>query len=456
MRKLLLSFTGVMLVALTITIAAGPAPVVSRQSSPPVPTFARDVAPIFYSKCVTCHRAGEIGPMSLITYEEVRPWARAIERRVGEGTMPPWHAEAADGTFANERKLTAEEKDVIARWIAGGAPAGDRSDLPAPPSFVEGWTIGKPDVVFEMAEEYEVPARGAVAYEYFYIPTNLTEAKWVEAIEIRPGNRAVVHHVLAFYQAPPDTPAARPALKLPAHMKLPARITGDRPPQESKVPSRLIATYTPGSGPMMLKPGAAMRLAPGGVIELQMHYTTNGTAATDRTKVGLIFAKQPPSQEVRASHFFNAQFTIPAGDADYRVDSEVGFAEDVTLWGVFPHTHLRGKRWEYKLELPDGTVKPLLSVPRYDFNWQTYYVFKEPLVVPRGSRILSAAWYDNSPGNRANPDPKTAVTWGDQTWEEMQYTGLLYSVAPSAPAATSGAPNARLPRAGVEASAAQP
>jgi len=202
MRKLLLSFTGVMLVALTVTMAAGPVPVVSRQPSPPVPTFARDVAPIFYSKCVTCHRAGEIGPMSLITYEEVRPWARAIERRVGDGTMPPWHAEAPDGTFANERKLTAEEKDVIARWVASGAPAGDRSDLPAPPTFVEGWTIGKPDVVFEMAEEYEVPARGAVAYEYFYVPTNLTEAKWVEAIEIRPGNRVVVHHALAFYQAP--------------------------------------------------------------------------------------------------------------------------------------------------------------------------------------------------------------------------------------------------------------
>lgn len=234
-------------------------------------------------------------------------------------------------------------------------------------------------------------------------------------------------------------------------MKPPEPTTGERPPRESKVPSRLIATYTPGSGPMILKPGAAMRLAPGGVIELQMHYTTNGTAATDRTRVGMIFAKQPPSQEVRASHFFNTQFTIPSGAADYRVDSEVGFAQDVALWGVFPHTHLRGKRWEYKLELPDGTIRPLLSVPRYDFNWQTYYVFREPIEIPRGSRILSTAWYDNSAGNRANPDPGTAVTWGDQTWEEMQYTGLLYSVAPSAATrAASGVPDARFPRVGGE------
>jgi hypothetical protein len=434
----LFSLTGALLLALTATIAAGPPPSVSRQPSPPVPTFARDVAPILYARCVECHRPGEIGPMSLITYEQARPWARAIEKRVSEGTMPPWFAEAPDGTFANERKLTAQEKDVILRWIAGGAPAGDQSDLPAPPTFVEGWTIGKPDVVFEMAEDYQVPASGAVAYEYFYVPTNLTEAKWVEAIEIRPGNRALVHHALAFYQAPPDTSPGKPVLKLPSHMKLPPRITGARPPQESKVPSRLIATYTPGSGPMRLKPGAAMRLEPGGVIELQMHYTTNGTVGTDRTRVGLIFAGQPPSREVRATHFFNAQFTIPAGAADYRVDSEVGFAEDVTLWGVFPHTHLRGRRWEYKLELPDGTVKPLLSVPRYDFNWQTYYAFKEPIVVPRGSRILSAAWYDNSAANRANPDPKTAVKWGDQTWEEMQYTGLLFSVARPA-SATSAA-----------------
>jgi hypothetical protein len=441
MRKAIFSLAAALVAAVTVTLAAGPAPavLVSRQSSPPVPTFARDVAPVLYSKCAECHRPGEIGPMSLLTYEEARPWARAIARRVSDGTMPPWHAEASDGTFTNERKLTAQEKDVIARWVAGGAPAGDRADMPPPPAYVEGWTIGKPDLILEMAEDYRVPADGAVAYEYFYLPTNLTEAKWVEAIEIRPGNRALVHHVLAFYQAPPDTPRAPQVLKLPAHMKLPPRITGDRPPQETKVPNRLIATYTPGSGPMQLKPGAAMRLAPGGVIELQMHYTTNGTAASDRTRVGLIFAKHKPTQEVRASHFFNAQFTIPAGAADYRVDSEVGFAEDVTLRGVFPHTHLRGKQWEYKLELPDGTVKRLLSVPRYDFNWQTYYVFNEPIAVPRGSRIVSSAWYDNSAGNRANPDPKIAVTWGDQTWEEMQYTGLLYSVAPSGRAATSAA-----------------
>ncbi len=175
--------------------------------------------------------------------------------------------------------------------------------------------------------------------------------------------------------------------------------------------------------------GTAIRLEPGGVIELQMHYTANGTAGTDRTKVGLVFAKDPSPREVRVSHFFNATLTLPAGAADTRVDADVSFVADAVVWGIFPHTHVRGVKWDYVLELPDGTNKNILSVPRYDFNWQTYYMFKEPLQVPKGARIVSSAWYDNSPANKSNPDPKIDVKWGDQTWEEMQYTGLLFSPA---------------------------
>jgi hypothetical protein len=175
--------------------------------------------------------------------------------------------------------------------------------------------------------------------------------------------------------------------------------------------------------------GTAIRLEPGGVLELQMHYTANGTAGSDRTKVGLVFAKDPSPREVRVFHFFNATFTLPAGAAETRVDADVSFLSDATVWGIFPHTHVRGKRWEYELQLPDGTKKPILSVPRYDFNWQTYYMFKEPLQVTKGSKIVSSAWYDNSAGNKSNPDAKIDVKWGDQTWEEMQYTGLLVSPA---------------------------
>ena len=396
------------------------------------PTFSKDVAPILFRNCVTCHRPGESAPMSLMTYADARPWARAMSRRVTDGSMPPWHADNPIGTFENERSLTATEKDVIARWSDAGAPEGDPKDLPARPAFTEGWSIGTPDAVFEMAEDYAIPAKGTIQYEYFTIPTNFTEAKWVQAIEVRPGNRALVHHVLVYHQAPAEagpTTAVTAILELNAqHSRTPPTQPGATRPRRLVGRPTLIATYAPGTAPQTFRPGTAMRLPPGGVIEFQMHYTANGTAGTDRTKVGLIFAKEPPTTELRASQFLNGQFTIPPGAADYRVDTDLGFRENVTLWGLFPHTHVRGKRWNYELVMPDGTKRPLLSVSKYDFNWQTYYMFKEPLELPKGTRILSSAWYDNSAANRSNPDATAAVRWGDQTWEEMQYTGLLFSV----------------------------
>ena len=421
-----------------VGLLVGGAVVIAGQARPPVavtpgPTFSKDVAPIVFKNCVGCHRPGESAPMSLLTYADARPWARAMSRRVVEGSMPPWHADAAAGTFENERRLTADEKAVISRWADAGAPEGDPKDLPPQPAFAEGWRIGQPDAVFQMAEDYAVPAAGTVQYEYFTIPTNFTEAKWLQAIEVRPGNRALVHHVLVYYQAPADgtlTTAAQALEFNVQHNRTPPPTPGVRPRQRAVGPRRLIATYAPGTAPQVLRPGTAMRLPAGGVIELQMHYTANGTAGTDRSKVGMIFAKDAPNTEILATQFLNAQFTIPPGAADYEVDTDLGFREDVTLWGLFPHTHVRGKRWNYVVVLPDGTKKPLLSVPKYDFNWQTYYMFKEPLELPKGSRILSSAWYDNSAANRWNPDPTVAVRWGDQTWEEMQYTGVLLSVKP--------------------------
>ncbi len=402
----------------------------ARQAGPTAntpPTFSHDVAPIVFKNCVGCHRPGESAPMSLLTYAAARPWARAMSRRVAEGTMPPWHADAAAGTFENERRLTTEEKAVITAWADAGAPEGDPKELPAPPTFAEGWSIGTPDAVFQMAEDFAVPATGTIQYQYFTIPTNFTETKWVQAIEVRPGNRALVHHVLVYYPAPASADnAPSQVLNTGLGGRGGGAAGGGLRGGLGNV-RRLIATYAPGTAPQVFRPGTAMRLAPGGVLMLQVHYTANGTAGTDRSKVGLVFAKERPAAEIEASQFINTLFTIPAGAADHRVDASVGFAQDATLWGIFPHTHVRGKRWNYVLALPDGTMKPLLSVPKYDFNWQTYYMFKEPLEIPKGARILSSAWYDNSPANRSNPDPTMAVRWGDQTWEEMQYTGLLFS-----------------------------
>ena len=365
--------------------------------------------------------------MSLLSYEHVRPPARAIREKVITRGLQSWCDDRRRVRFGNDRSLLQQQIDTIVKWVDAGAPKGDDNDLPPAPQFVDGWSIGQPDAVFAMEEEFQIPATGEIPYKYFRVPTNLTEDRWIQAIEIRPQARAHVHHVLVYYQAPPDGADVTPIIGQIGPLNrdaadpgagLRARLPGQR---------QLLATYAPGTAPQSFRPGTAMRLPAGSRLVLQMHYTANGTAGTDRSKVGLIFAKEPPATEIRATQFINTLFTIPAGHADYRVNAETTFQQDAILWGVFPHTHVRGKRWNYVLALPDGTMKPLLSVPRYDFNWQTYYIFKEPLEVPKGARILSSAWYDNSAANRSNPDPTKAVRLGDQTWEEMQYTGLLLS-----------------------------
>jgi hypothetical protein len=415
----------IVLPLVTAAQAEGPRAAAARID---VPTFSKDVAPILYAHCTGCHRPGEIAPMSLLTYADARPHADDIFDKVSEGHMPPWHADAPPGTFENERRLSETEKKTLLDWAANGAPRGDDKDLPPQPKYADGWAIGTPDLVLEMPHAFTVPANGPVAYQYFYVPTHFTETKYVQAIEVRPGKREVVHHVLVTYLAKPDTPPT-PVLKPNKDwQKLPDPIAGENAPQRPQgVPPRLIATYAPGTRPQVFRAGTALRLEPGGMLELQVHYTATGEAASDRTKIGIVFSRDPSPREIRAGSFFNATLVLPAGSANTSVPGEVEFLQDTLVYGLFPHTHLRGKAWDYKLVLPDGTSRTILSVPKYDFNWQTYYMFKEPLQVPRGAKILSTAWYDNSPANKHNPDPRAEVHWGDQTWEEMQYTGILYS-----------------------------
>jgi hypothetical protein len=427
MRKRFMLPASAVLLSLLAWVPAG-----AQQSVAGTPTFTRDVAAILYKECVSCHRPGEAAPMSLLTYEQARPYARAIANAVTNRTMPPWHADAPAGTFHNERSLTDRERETLAAWAAGGAPNGDPGDLPPQPRFTEGWSLGTPDVVFEMAEDYLIPASGTIRYEWLYIPTHFSEPKWVKSIEVRPGNRAAVHHVLVNYRARPDGKSAPIAR---ANQKDQSNPPPEEPgisehPQRADLkgmPARLVATYAPGTNPQVAPPGTVFRLEPGGIIELQMHYTTTGQATTDRTKVGLTFSTEPSPREVRAQHFMNLGLRLPAGASDVAVTTDLAFLQDATVWGLFPHTHLRGKRWAYTLELPNGEKKSILSVPKYDFNWQTYYMFAEPLQVPKGARLVSTAWYDNSAANRNNPNPKVEVLWGDQTWQEMQYTGVLLS-----------------------------
>jgi mono/diheme cytochrome c family protein len=412
------------------------------------PTFSKDVAPILFEKCASCHRPGQMGPMSLLSYQEARPYARAIRSRVEGGTMPPWHADAPPGTFLNERQLSDAERDIIVRWASGGAPEGNPKDLPPAPAFSEGWTIGTPDAVLSMREEFDVPASGEIPYQYFEIPTNFTEDRWVKAIEIKPGAKAVVHHILVYARQPdgaPAPPSYRPVpVANPAPPPAPgARVAGgvrdaEGRPRLTAPRGALIATTAPGTNAMTFQPGTGLLVKAGSILTFQVHYTANGTSYNDRSSVGFVFLKESPQREIRSSAFVNAQFALPPGAANERVEAAIEFTEDSHIWALFPHTHLRGKAWEYTLIHPDGRSEVVLSVPRYDFNWQTYYVYARPLAAPKGSRLVAVAYYDNSAANPSNPDPKVEVRWGEQTWEEMHYSGITFTVDKASRATTEG------------------
>jgi hypothetical protein len=403
------------------------------------PTFSKDVAPILYKNCASCHRPGDIAPMPLLNYEQARPWAKSIREKVSLGQMPPWHAAEPRGTFSNDRRLSDADKDTLVRWAAAGAPQGDPKDLPPAPRFADGWEIGTPDAVFTIPKAYDVPASGTIAYQYFTVPTSFAEDKWVQAIEVRPGNRTVVHHVLVFSREP-RTPGRLPAYVpiLPKPLALGQNANNSDQTAARKDPDILIATTAPGTNAMTFEPGSAMRVKAGATLVFQIHYTANGKPTADESSVGMVFAKEAPAREIRNGAFTNVFLKLPAGSSDQSVDSVIQFNQNIHITALFPHTHVRGKSWEYRLVYPNGNSEIVLSVPKYDFNWQTYYVFSKPLAVPKGAILEATARYDNSSANPSNPDPKIEVHWGEQTWQEMQYSGITYYVdeAPSEAAAS--------------------
>ncbi len=403
------------------------------------PTFSRDIAPIFYNKCVGCHRPGEVAPMSLITYRDARPWASAIREKVTTRVMPPWHADRQYGSFRNDLSLTQREIDTIASWVAGGASEGNPSDLPALPKFPEGWQIGTPDRVFEMQADYQIPATGTIDYQYFEVPTNFTEDRWMQAGEVRAGDRAHVHHIIVYVREP--KPSARPSV-VRIRPILPAGVAPPVPPpaREPATTDASARSAAPGGGDAMLVnwavgedapvylAGTAKRIPAGSTLIFQVHYTTNGKPGVDRSRIGLIFAKEPPRQEIRTGIIANPVFAIPAGAANHEVEAEASFGEDVRIWTMHPHMHLRGKDMTYTAIYPDGRNEVVLRVPKFDFGWQTDYWLAEPLTLPKGSKLHVRAHFDNSTANRSNPDPTKVVRWGDQTWEEMMIGFFTYTV----------------------------
>jgi peroxiredoxin len=361
-------------------------------------TFTRDIAPILQERCVACHRPGEIGPFSLTSYEDAAGWGEMMAEVVRERRMPPWHAAPAHGHFANDRSMPEDEKELLFAWVKAGCPEGDPADAPAPPTFTAGWQLPRePDVVFAMEKPYDVPAdggRGGVPYQHFAVPTNFTEDTWIEAAEVQPGNRQVVHHVIV-YVLPPE---------------------GNR--WDDKI---FLTAYVPGLRFEPTPPNSAKLIPAGSDFVFEMHYTPNGSPQTDQTKVGVVLADVDKiDREVVTTEIGNVKFEIPPGEANHVVTATSrAIPEDVTLISLSPHMHLRGKAFRYELVTPDGEREVLLDVPAYDFNWQTRYALAEPRKLAAGSVIHCRAAFDNSDENLANPDPTATVSWGDQSWDEM-------------------------------------
>ncbi|HKQ76288.1 MAG TPA: cytochrome c [Blastocatellia bacterium] len=387
-------------------------------------TFTKDVAPIIQKNCTICHRPGEVAPMSFTNYKEVRPWAKAIREKVATRAMPPWFADPAHGEFSNNSRLSQKEIDTIVAWVEDGAKEGDPKDMPPSANHTEGWQIGKPDVVLTMPAEYSVPAEGVIPYKYFAVPTNFTEDKYVQFAEIRQGNRRVVHHIIVTVRYPEHGDLPKPGEINPSEIGSARRSSGERPGDSD---GRLVG-WAPGEAPLVLRPGQAKLVKKGSTLIFQIHYVTNGEPGTDRSSIGLIFSKTPVEKRVITAGASQNNLAIPPGDPNYEAKAEFAFKEDSHIDSLHPHMHVRGKDFKYTLIYPDGKSKVLLSVPRWDFNWQLTYVFKEEVAAPKGSKLVVVAHYDNSLNNKFNPDPTKEVRWGAQTWEEMMIGYLDYTL----------------------------
>jgi hypothetical protein len=354
--------------------------------------------------------------MPLVTYEQTRPWAAAIASAVQTGTMPPWFADPRFGHFSNDPSLTPQQIAVLTGWVEAGAAPGNAQDAPPPAQWTEGWNIAKPDMVLPMPAPVPIPANGDIEYTYEIVPTHFLEDKWIQMAEVHPSSPEYVHHAVVYIR-PPGSKWLRHA---PTGMPFTASTLND--PQDRLeahgTTSDLLLVYAPGSSPDRWPEGMAKFVPAGSDLVFQVHYTTDGTAGHDQTSIGLVFAKQVPEQRVISLQLNDHSFIIPPGADNFRVEVQGTLPNDATLLSLFPHMHLRGKRFEYDIVHSDGSIETLLRV-NYHFHWQLSYRLAEPRLLKAGTRLRAVAWYDNSRNNPHNPDPGATVTWGDQTYQEM-------------------------------------
>ncbi|HWZ31105.1 MAG TPA: hypothetical protein VNX18_07225 [Bryobacteraceae bacterium] len=358
------------------------------------PTFYRDVVPILQNHCQECHRPNQSGPMPLVTYEQVRPWAKAIRDVVASRKMPPWFADPCCGHFSNDRSLSADQIETLAKWVEAGAMKGDPGNAPAPREWPDGWNLPAHDAVFTIAP-FAVPAKGAIEYQYFAVATGFKEDRWVQGVEVRPGSRGAVHHVVVYIREPGSTWTHGPTK------------------------SDILQVWAPGTGAETWPEGMAKLIPARSDLVFEIHYTPNGKPATDRTSVAIAYAKSPPAKRVLSLQMSNERFVIPPEDRNYRVSVWGTLPNDAVLLGFFPHMHLRGKAFEFDRIRDDGQPEVMLRVSRYDFYWQLAYHLTAPLALKKGTRLEWVAWFDNSANNPRNPDPSAEVRYGQQSWEEM-------------------------------------
>ena len=461
MKRLISVVFGVLVVVYVFTphVRTAEAPTLAT------PTFAKDVAPIVYKHCSHCHRPGEVAPMSLLSYEDVRPWARAIKSKVINREMPPWGADPSQSLkMRNDPSLSEAQITTIAAWVDGGAPKGNDADMPPKPAFAEGWTRGtEPDYVLEMPVEFDIPAEGELGVQMFYAKLPFNEDKFAEAVELRPGNRAVVHHAGIFFVDIPEGVSIVNGRLVGADGK----VIGDRGsrglPETGGMGlpgSSKLLSWVPGRGVDNHRPDVGKRIPAGKYINWQVHYNPTGKPEKDRSRLGLWFNKVPVTHEVLIRQAGDPLATHKGGLSLYRAEGKeieysadegstrrrgatpnippyaenwelVGITpviEDITLYYMTPHMHLRGKSLKWIVTYPDGRDQVILNVPKFDFNWQFNYELAEPLRIPAGSKIVGIGVYDNSVKNRWNPAPHLPVYWSEQSWDEMYQAFTEYSV----------------------------
>jgi hypothetical protein len=400
-------------------------------------TFNKDVLPILQKNCQSCHRPGQIAPMSFLTYKDVRPWAKAMKDAVVTKKMPPWFADPQFGHFGNDRSLKPNELETIAKWADSGAQEGDAKD--APPAVAwpkDGWDI-EPDVVVN-GPEFTVPAspkNNVIEWSYITIPSGITQDTWITSMEIRPSEPSVTHHICVFFKPhTADVVYNKPIWYDRARDESGSAVAAAAGANGRGIPASTTAgtngiegCYVPGQRTQDYRVHRAAKLFKAGTdIVFQVHYTPIGKEVTDRPRIGFTVAKEPPQRRYvslgMSAPSDAKSFAIPPNDGNWESPpAEATFAENAELVYMFPHMHVRGKDMTYRLIYPDGKTETVLNVPRYDFNWQLGYDVAQPIAVPKGTRLVVTAHFDNSANNKFNPDPNKTVYYGDMTWEEMMF-----------------------------------